>query len=135
MERNSFFDFISQKLSSRLGVDRDNLKKLLVKREEESHTVLEKGLAIPHIVVDGEHKFEIVLVRAKEGIVFVPEEEPVQILFVLAGSLDERNFHLRTLMAIAQIVREGNFYKNWMRMRDGESLRMLILSSTRKRDL
>ena len=56
-------------------------------------------------------------------------------LFILAGSSDERNFHLRSLMAIAQIVREANFYKNWMWMRDEESLRMLILSSTRKREL
>ena len=42
---------------------------------------------------------------------------------------------LRVLMAIAQIVRGSDFYTNWMRMKDRESLKMLVLSSTRKREL
>ena len=134
MGRDDFFQLISEKLSSRLDIDSSQIKSLLIKRENESHTVLEKGLAIPHIVVPGENKFEIVLVRARKGIVFSSKEEPVHIIFVLAGSIDERNFHLRVLMAIAQIVRESDFYVNWMRMKDQESLKMLVLSSTRKRD-
>ena len=83
----------------------------------------------------GVKKFEIVLVRAKEGIVFSLDEEPVHIIFVLVGSMDERNFHLRALMAIAQIMRESTFSTNWMHMKDKEALRMLVLSSTRKREL
>jgi len=134
MDRDNFFQLISEQLSSRLDIDSSQIKSLLIKREDESHTVLEKGLAIPHIVVPGEGKFEIVLVRARKGIIFSSKEEPVHIIFVLAGSIDERNFHLRALMAIAQIVRESDFYLNWMRMRDQESLKMLVLSSTRKRE-
>ncbi len=135
MGRDDFFQLVSQSLSLRLGINREEIKKLLIQREQESHTIIEKGLAIPHIVVPGEKKFEIVPVRAKEGIVFSPEEEPVYIIFVLAGSMDERNFHLRALMAIAQIMREPTFFKNWMRMKDKDALRLLILSSTRKREL
>lgn len=135
MNRDDFFQLVSQSLSLRLGLSREEIKKLLIKREQESHTVIEKGLAIPHIVVPGEKKFEIVLVRAKKGIVFSPDEEPVHIIFVLAGTMDERNFHLRALMAIAQIMREPTFFKNWMRMRDKEALKLVVLSSTRKREL
>ena len=135
MARDEFFAYVSKTLSGRLGVDAEQIKDLLIRREEESHTVIDKGLAIPHIVVPGKNKFEAVLVRARCGIVFSPDEEPVHIIFVLVGSQDVRNFHLRALMAIAQIVREHNFYKNWMRMKDKESLRMLVLSSTRKREI
>ena len=135
MNRDDFFTLISEILSSRLGISSQQVKELLIRREEESHTVIEKGLAIPHIIVPGKNKFEIMLVRARKGIVFSPREDPVQIIFVLAGSIDERNFHLRVLMAIAQIVRENSFYKNWMRMKDKKALKMLILSSTRKREL
>jgi len=135
LKRDEFFELASELLSKRLDIEAARLKELLVKREEESHTVIEKGLAIPHIVVSGHNKFEILLVRARKGIIFSPDEEPVHIIFVLAGSMDERNFHLRALMAIAQIVRESNFYEDWMRMRDKNSLKMLILSSTRKREL
>ncbi|MFH1505142.1 MAG: amino acid permease [Candidatus Omnitrophota bacterium] len=135
MDRDGFFERVSVILSQRLKIEAGRLKQLLIKREEESHTVIEKGLAIPHIIVPGENKFEIMLVRARKGIVFSSDEEPVHIIFVLAGSIDGRNFHLRALMAIAQIVREGSFYEDWMRMKDEKSLKMLVLSSTRKREL
>ena len=134
MGRDDFFQQVSKILSPRLDISPLQIKNLLIKREQESHTVIEKGLAIPHIVVPGANKFEVLLVRARKGIIFSSQEDPVHIIFVLAGSIDERNFHLRTLMAIAQIMGESNFYTNWMRMKDQKSLKMLVLSSTRKRE-
>jgi len=133
INRDEFFSRVAEVLSLRLNVDKEYIRNLLIAREEQSTTVIEEGLALPHIVVEGKGKFEIVMVRSKGGVVFSPDKEPVHIVFVLAGSGDERNFHLRSLMAIAQIVREHNFYKNWMRMRNQEALKMLVLSSTRKR--
>ena len=103
-------------------------------REAETGTVVQPGFAIPHVVVEGEHKFNIVLVRAKEGITFPKSPEPVRIMFFLAGSKDERNYHLRALMAIAQIAQEKDFEKRWLDARDIEGIRNLILLSTRKRD-
>lgn len=52
---------------------------------------------------------------------------------MLVGSRDERNYHLRALMAIAHPVREHNFYENFMRARYEEMLRIVVLSSMRKR--
>ena len=135
MTRDEFFSMVSGILSPQIGVDKKEINRLLEKREQESTTVLEQGLAIPHIVVEGEGKFEIVLARSKKGIIFSPDKDPVHIIFVLAGSMDERNFHLRALMAIANIVREHNFYPNFMDAINEERLRMIILSSTRKRQI
>jgi len=135
LTKDQLFSLISEIFSKKLAVKKEVINNLIIKRESESTTVIEEGLALPHIVVEGEHEFEVVVVRAKEGIIFSKDKNPVRVVFALAGSRDERNFHLRTLMAIAQIVREPNFHRNWMRMKDEESLRMLILSSTRKRDL
>lgn len=55
-------------------------------------------------------------------------------MFVLIGSMDERNYHLRALMAIAQIAQEKDFEKNWMAARNIEELRDVILLSSRKRE-
>ena len=135
IDRKEFFDLISETFSRKFNMPKENINILLEKREEQSTTVLEEGLALPHIVVEGVHKFSIIMVRARKGIIFSLDKKPIEVAFVLAGTIDERNFHLRSLMAIAQIVREHNFYKNWMRMKTKEALRMLILSSTRRRDL
>jgi len=132
--RDRFFTMVSEKLSQRMNINQQEVKKLLDQREEESTTIIEEGLALPHIVVEGKRKFEIMMVRANSGIIFSLSRKPVKMVFVLAGTKDERNFHLRSLMAIAQIVRERDFYENWIRMKDSKSLKMLVLSSTRKRD-
>ncbi|MDZ7795963.1 MAG: hypothetical protein U5N56_02485 [Candidatus Marinimicrobia bacterium] len=55
-------------------------------------------------------------------------------MFVLMGSLDERTYHLRALMAIANLVQESDFEKRWMEARNAEELRDVILLSSRKRE-
>ncbi|MBN2457373.1 MAG: amino acid permease [Sedimentisphaerales bacterium] len=128
------FREFSDILAPRLGTNEYVLFEKFLHREAEGATVIQPGLAIPHIVVEGEKKFDILLVRAIDGIDFPNYAEPVRIMFVLAGSKDERNYHLRALMAIAQIAQEEKFEKSWLAARDTEAIRNLILLSARKRD-
>jgi amino acid transporter/mannitol/fructose-specific phosphotransferase system IIA component (Ntr-type) len=121
-------------LAERLGTNEFVLFEKFLHREAEGGTVVQPGFAIPHIVVEGENKFDILLVRARDGINFPHAPDPVRIMFVLAGSKDERNYHLRALMAIAQIAQEKHFEQRWFAARDTQGLRNLILLSTRKRD-
>jgi APA family basic amino acid/polyamine antiporter len=128
------FRRISTILAGRLETDEYVLFEKFLHREAEGGTVVQPGLAIPHIVVEGEHKFDVLLIRARDGINFPNAPDPVKIMFVLAGSKDERNYHLRALMAIAQVAQEKDFEKRWLAARDIEAIRNLILLSTRKRD-
>jgi basic amino acid/polyamine antiporter, APA family len=121
-------------LSQKIGVDEFVLFEKFLYRESESSTIIQPGLAIPHIVVEGENKFDILPVRAVEGINFANTPEPVSAMFILAGSKDERNYHLRALMAIAQIAQEKDFMERWLAARNIEAIRNLILLSTRKRE-
>jgi APA family basic amino acid/polyamine antiporter len=121
-------------LAERLGTDEFVLFEKFLHREAEGSTVVVPGLAIPHIIVEGEKKFDILLIRARDGIVFSHALDPVRTMFILAGSKDERNYHLRALMAIAQIAQEKDFEKRWLAARDIEGIRNLILLSARKRD-
>ena len=95
--------------------------------------MIHEGLAIPHIVVPGKGEFAIVIVRSREGIAFQEGKPPVKLIFALAGSADERNFHLQSLMAIAQTVKGNNFLKNWDALPTTEDLRALILLAERVR--
>ena len=131
---DKIFRKISAILAERLDGSEYVLLEKFLHRETEGGTVVQPGFAIPHIVVDGENKFDILLVRAREGIDFKGVCDPVKIMFVLAGSKDERNYHLRALMAIAQIAQEKDFEQRWLAARDTEAIRNLILLSTRKRD-
>jgi len=130
----NIFRKVSTILAQRLGTEEYVLLEKFLHREAEGGTVIQPGFAIPHIVVEGENKFDILLVRARDGINFPHAPDPVRIMFVLAGSRDERNYHLRALMAIAQIAQEKQFEQRWLAARDTGGLRNLILLSTRKRD-
>jgi len=103
LKMEDFFKDISELLSEKLNLDPQVLFRKFVEREKESSTVVTKGLAIPHIVVEGEHTIKALLVRAKAGIIF-SQDRVVHIMFVLVGSSDERVLHLKILAAIAQIT-------------------------------
>ncbi len=106
----------------------------LMEREGQSGTVIRPGLAIPHVIVPGEHRFAILPIRCKSGIMFSGAPNPVHTLFVMAGSADERNYHLRALMAIAHLVHEKDFERRWLAAVNIGELKDVILLSGRKRD-
>jgi APA family basic amino acid/polyamine antiporter len=128
------FARVSRRLSPKLKMRSEELLKLFLEREKQSSTIIRPGLAIPHVIVPGKNLFEILLVRCCQGIRFPSVEEPVNTMFILVGSLDERNYHLRALMAIAQVVQEVDFEKRWLGSRDVRGLRDIILLSSRKRE-
>jgi len=128
------FQAISQILSPMVNMPEDSLFDMFLEREEQSCTVIHPGLAIPHILIKGEGSFRLILVRAKEGIDFPCTNQPVHAMFVLIGTMDERNFHLRALMAIAQIAHSGDFDQRWRSAHGEDELRHVLLLSRRSRE-
>ena len=127
------FKQIADTLSPRLKTTPDTLYSLLMAREEESSTAISQGLAIPHIVIKGAHTFALLLARCREGVRFSESAPMVYAVFVLAGTRDERNFHLQALSAIAQIVQNPSFERLWLRAKNAQALRDLVLRADRKR--
>jgi len=138
MTRDEVFSEIAGVVSERWDIEREKLEDKFQKREEEASTLVYPGVAvphaIPHVVVEGEHLFDIVLVRNRAGIKWNSEGETVKTVFALIGSADERNFHLRALMYIAQILQNPDFHDEWSRARDEKELRSVILLTKRRRD-
>ena len=128
------FRRVAAVLAKDISMADDKVFDLLLAREKESSTVIQPGLAIPHIVVEGENIFDVLMVRSKPGIIFSDLNQPVHTLFVLIGSRDQRNFHLRALMAIAHTVEENGFQERWMRAENVEQLRDAVLLSGRTRE-
>ena len=138
-----FFEMAARALSGRLKMDSAEVAGLLLERESQSSTVISEHLAIPHIVIGGKQIFDILLARCKEGIIFSEpasppasrggKEKQVNAAFVIIGTKDERNFHLHSLAAIAQIVQGADFEQNWIRAQNIEVLRDIILLGKRKR--
>ena len=127
------FHLIAETFEKNLSLSKEEILIKLKERESESTTVLNRDLAIPHLIFPGQKGFEMVILRATKGIAFSEEFESVKMIFSLAGAKDERNFHLKVLMAIAQIVQNSDFKKRWDQAVSTEELRNLILTTKRKR--
>ena len=129
------FAEIAKTISSDLELPKEEIYDLLIKREQDTSTIIAPGLAIPHLILPGRQKFDICLVRSSQGVIFDETNEPVKIMFVLAGTMDERNFHLTALMAIAQMVQSQSFIKKWLKAKTIENLRDVILLAERTRNI
>jgi amino acid transporter/mannitol/fructose-specific phosphotransferase system IIA component (Ntr-type) len=134
MTAEAFFSLAADLLWEEAGLPRDEVYRLFIERERQSSTAISPFIAIPHIVIPGTGRFSLLLVRSKEGIHFTEEHDAVKAVFLLMGSGDERNFHLRSLSAIAQIVQEQGFEERWLGGKTERSLRDTILLGKRKRN-
>jgi APA family basic amino acid/polyamine antiporter len=133
MSMREFFALVAEEMGPRLGLRPATLLKWLLEREAQSGTVIGPGLAVPHVVIDGEKQFEILLARCRKGISFPGQTHPVHAVFVLIGTKDERNFHLQALAAIAQVVQDQAFERRWQAAQGGQALRDLVLLGERRR--
>ncbi len=120
-----FFDQAAQALAPHVDVSGDALYQLLMEREKESSTALRPDLAIPHIIIDGRNTFHILLARCREGIYFSELAPRVSTVYVLAGTRDQRDFHLFALSAVARAVQSSRFHERWLKARNAASLRHL----------
>jgi len=131
--REEVFDIVSKALEDRLEVPAAELHRKMIEREEQSSTAITPTLAIPHIIIEGEKHFDLALVRCKQGIRFSDTAPDIQAIFFLIGTMDERNFHLRALSAIAQIVQDPHFERRWREARTKQDLRDVVLLGERRR--
>jgi amino acid transporter/mannitol/fructose-specific phosphotransferase system IIA component (Ntr-type) len=134
LKATQLFEMLAETLAPRAGLSRKALYERFLKREKEGHSVIRPGLAIPHVIVPGANLFQLALVRCKPGIVFSELNPPVTTAFVLVGSQDQRNYHLRALMNIAHVVQEEHFDERWNAAPDPQALKDIVLLSSRPRD-
>lgn len=130
--QESLLDAISQTLEKELLLSDTEIRTKFEKREAQGSCVLTPFVAIPHIIVDGEKLFKILLVRSREGIVFEADTS-VKAFFVIVGSRDMRNMHLKALAAIAHIVQHPEFEQRWTTAKNEAQLKDILLLSERIR--
>lgn len=136
VDQDQLFEDIAGVFAERYNQRSDAIKRKFLEREETTSTLLSPGVAvphaIPHIVIPGESIFDIVLVRNKFGIRW-HDGSVVYTAFCLIGSQDQRNLHLRGLMAIAQMLQDNEFREKWHQAANERELRSAVLLARRHR--
>jgi Trk K+ transport system NAD-binding subunit/mannitol/fructose-specific phosphotransferase system IIA component (Ntr-type) len=133
MEVEEFFELAAASLANTLDLSAELLTERFLDRETASSTVIAPGLAIPHVLIEGISDFHLLIARSREGISFPGQDEAVHAVFVLVRSVQARNFHLRALAAIAQVVQDPDFETDWLTAAGPEQLRTIVLKAERRR--
>ncbi len=130
--QQSLLDAIARNLERELDLSQEQIRIKFEEREAQGSCVLTPFVAIPHIVVDGEKLFRILLIRSREGIGFETDTS-VKAFFVIVGSRDMRTMHIKALAAIAHIVQHPEFEKRWTTAKNEAQLKDILLLGERIR--
>ncbi len=93
--------------------DKEAYKKLVYAREEESTTGVGEGIAIPHGKGDCVEQPGLAAMVIKDGVEYEAlDDEPVNILFLIAAPDTEDNVHLDVLSKLSMMLMDEDFRKN-----------------------
>ena len=134
IDRDTLFRRVAGVLSGRIGITEEKIYQLLTEREQASSTAIIPTVAIPHIVLEGENLFDLVLVRSRKGIYFTESAMAVSSIFVIIGTQDKRRLHLQALAAIAQVIQGKDFDREWQEAKNENLLKDIFLLSERRRN-
>ncbi|MFQ6108222.1 MAG: PTS sugar transporter subunit IIA [Candidatus Aminicenantales bacterium] len=79
----------------------------LLKRESLGSTGLEKGIALPHALIDKIEEPLLALAVFKKGVDFeAADQRPTHVILLLLGKKDEPGYQLKLLAHICRLVKE-----------------------------
>ncbi len=133
MELQELIERISQELEIMTGLDKKVTYDILSNKERESTSVVSDFVAIPHVILESSNEFNLLMVRCQEGVRFSDEAPMVKAIFVFSGMKENVLFHLKALASIAYIIQEKNFKTQWIKAKNENYLKDVLLLSRRKR--
>jgi mannitol/fructose-specific phosphotransferase system IIA component (Ntr-type) len=100
----------------------------LLRRETESSTFFNDGIAFPHIRIDGLKHPLVSLGITPYGIEDVPFENPVKLVFLILSPKEDPNLQLRIRGMVSRLARNENFVEQMLQCHSGESAWKVIIS-------
>lgn len=105
----------------------------LLKRESLGSTGLEKGLAIPHALIDKIKEPFLALAVIKEGIDFgAGDEKPTYVLMLLLGNKNDPGIQLKILAHVCRLVKETDVIEKLKKIEDPADICALLEKEERK---
>lgn len=104
-------------LAERHGiVDVDVCYNAVLEREEQSHTVIANGLAVPHARLEHLKEACVGIATSREGIQFCEGQVPVHLILLILIPRDQPGLYLQILRALATVLRDRQAAKNVSRL-------------------
>jgi mannitol/fructose-specific phosphotransferase system IIA component (Ntr-type) len=106
----------------------DALKAGFLEAGRHGETPAADGIALPHMLLEGIKRYELVAARSRRGLHFPGVGTPIHSVFVLLGSKDDPQQHLRMLAGIARRAEGPRFLGDWLAADGAEELRAVLVT-------
>ena len=103
----------------------------LLKRENESSTFFNDGVAFPHIRIDGIKDPLLALGIASQGVSDVPYQIPVKLIFLIIAPKEDPNVQIRILGMVSRLARNKNFVEQMIKSDSSKKAWKAILDMER----
>ncbi len=90
----------------------------LQEREKTGSTFLNEGIALPHARIDGLSSPQIALAVTREGVLDVPTEIPVEVVFMLLTPTGGADSHLKLLAKAARMLQSRELRRRLAKLDD-----------------
>jgi len=112
------------------GVSLENLLEAIEEREATAQTIVGRGFAMPHAIIEWDGGYRVVLGRSRTGVAYgVADDKRVHLLVLfVVGRKKRRNFHLQLLSALADLLESSDFRKEIIDARDTRAIEQLLLA-------
>ena len=117
-----------ERLSKQHPEHADAIRGALLEAGRHGETPAAEGIALPHVLLEGIERYELIAARSRSGLHFPGVGRPVYAVFVLLGSRADPQQHLRMLAGIARRAEEPRFLARWAATEAVEDLKALLLT-------
>jgi basic amino acid/polyamine antiporter, APA family len=131
--QDELFRILGETIKEKFNFDSMMVTKALAHRHRQESIILQPGFALSDIIVEGENFFEMLLIRLCDGIALEEHEDSVHAFFLLVTTRDERNFYLKAVASIAQLIQDPSFAKQWSNAVSPQQLKDLVILGDRRR--
>ena len=98
---------LADKAAALTGIDGRDILEALLQRERVGSTAVGRGIAIPHGRLAGLERILSLFARLEQPVEFeAPDEEPVDLIFVLLAPEHAGADHLKALARVSRLLRE-----------------------------
>ena len=124
---------VVRKISDQTEMKEDVLLSRLLARRKESNICFMDFCVIHHIVIEGENKMFLKIIRSKEGIKFTDNKNRINSVFLIGGTKDKRIAQFETLDALAELLQQKEFKDNLLTIDNHVKLKNLMTLNQRNR--
>ena len=132
--KKQVLDQLSKLAEKKLKIDSTTLLESLTKREKLGSTAVGNGIAIPHANVTSIEKPYVFVSTLAHGLDFnSPDDQPVDIIFLLVAPENNGSEHLQALAFISRLLRNKDLTTKLRGCKNTESALAVISQSIREK--